>query len=127
MRVVSETIEIRGAPAQQAELRFTRHGPVLHRDPAGRRAWALRTVWTAPGTAAYLASLNYVIAGSWGEFVAAMDGWGAPSANQVSADVDGNVGWIGVGTLPQPPTRPEERRVGSVCVRQCSPRGSTTQ
>src|SRR3546814_11812226 len=32
-----------------------------------------------------------------------MDGWGAPSANQVYADVDGNVGWIGAGHVPQRP------------------------
>ncbi|MFN4088195.1 MAG: penicillin acylase family protein [Alphaproteobacteria bacterium] len=103
MRVVTETIEVHGAPARHVELRFTRHGPVLHRDPEARRAWAVRTVWTAPGTAAYLASLNYVIATSWDEFVAAMDGWGAPSANQVYADVDGNVGWIGAGHVPVRP------------------------
>jgi len=103
MRVLPETIEIRGAPAQQVELRFTRHGPVLHHDPAARRAWALRTVWTAPGTAAYLASLNFIIATNWNEFVAAMDGWGAPSGNQVYADVDGNIGWIGAGHVPVRP------------------------
>lgn len=103
MRVIDETIDVRGGPARHEQLRFTRHGPVLHRDEAAGRAWAVRTVWTAPGTAAYLASLNYIIATSWDEFVAAMDGWGAPSANQVYADVDGNIGWIGAGHVPVRP------------------------
>jgi hypothetical protein len=41
-------------------LKATRHGPVIHADPAARRAFALRTVWSEPGTSAYLASLAYL-------------------------------------------------------------------
>ncbi len=35
--------------------------------------------------------------------MAAMDGWGAPPGNQVYADVDGNIGWIGAGHVPVRP------------------------
>lgn len=100
MHTVTERIPVRGADAVEAELRFTRHGPVLHADPESGRAYALRTVWTEPGTAAYLASLNYIRAGSWDEFTDALDGWGAPAANQVYADVDGNIGWSAAGFAP---------------------------
>lgn len=100
MRVVRETIAVRGEADREVELRFTRHGPVLHHDPDAARAWALRTVWTEPGTAAYMASLGYLDAQSWDAFVGALRGWGAPSVNHVYADVDGNIGWITAGLVP---------------------------
>ena len=103
MRVVAENVEVRGAPAERVELRFTRHGPVLHVDREQGRAYGLRTVWTEPGSAAYLASLAYLQADSWERFVAAMEGWGAPSVNHVYADVDGNIGWVTAGAVPVRP------------------------
>ena len=103
MQEVTEHIEVRGAAASEQRLQFTRHGPVLHVDRKSNRAYALRTVWTEPGTAAYLASLRYQRAANWDDFVAAQDTWGAPSVNQVFADVEGNVGWITAGKLPVRP------------------------
>ena len=103
MRVEVETAEVRGAAAENFELRFTRHGPVLHVDREGRRAYAVRTVWTEPGSAAYLASLAYLQAESWDGYVAALDGWGAPSVNHAYADVDGNIGWVTAGAVPVRP------------------------
>ncbi len=104
MRLVTETIPVRGAPPAEVTLRFTRHGPVLHVDRANRRAYALRTVWLEPGTAAYMASLNYLQAHDWGEYLAALEGWGAPSTNHVVADVDGNIGWAAAGMVPIRPS-----------------------
>ena len=103
MRVVRETVPVRGEAEREVNLAFTRHGPVLHVDEARHRAYALRTVWSEPGTAAYLASLRYQRATSWEEFVAALESWGAPSVNQVYADVEGNVGWITAGAVPVRP------------------------
>ena len=100
---VVELVPVRGEQPREIVLRFTRHGPVLHHDPARGRAYALRSVWTEPGTAAYLASLRYQTAANWDEFVAAQSSWGAPSVNHVFADVDGNVGWITAGKLPVRP------------------------
>ncbi len=40
---------------------------------------------------------------SWDEFLAAMNRWGAPSENQVYADVDGNIGWKPGGLAPVRP------------------------
>ncbi|MFC3714283.1 penicillin acylase family protein [Sphingoaurantiacus capsulatus] len=98
MQVVRETIEVKGAAPQTAELRFTRHGPVLHHDAT--RAFALRSVWSAPGTSAYFGSMRYMRAKDWPGFVAAMDGWGTPSENQVYADTRGHIGWIAAGRVP---------------------------
>ena len=60
MRRVVESIPVKGEAAREVVLHFTRHGPVLHVDAARHRAYALRSVWQQPGTAAYLASLNYL-------------------------------------------------------------------
>jgi penicillin amidase len=104
MRTVRESVPVRGGASREVTLHFTRHGPVLHADAARGRAYAVRTVWSEPGTAAYLASLRYQRARCWDDFVAAQDTWGAPSVNHVYADVDGNIGWITAGLLP---VRPE--------------------
>lgn len=103
MRVVRETIAVKGEAAREVELRFTRHGPVLHADPANRRAFALRSVWSEPGTSAYFNSAEYMTAGDWAGFRRAMAEWGAPSENQVYADTAGNIGWIVGGRSPLRP------------------------
>jgi penicillin amidase len=104
MRRVVETIPVRDGNVVEAVLLFTRHGPVLHVDRANHRAYAVRTVWLEPGTAAYMASLNYLKARNWAEYVAALEGWGAPSTNHVIADVDGHIGWAAAGMVPVRPT-----------------------
>ena len=103
MRTVDEEISVRGGAAVPVALKFTRHGPVLHVDAAANRAYAVRTVWMEPGTAAYLASLSYLKARDWQEYLAALEGWGAPSTNHVVADVDGNIGWAAAAFIPMRP------------------------
>ena len=58
METVRERIEVRGEAPREVELRFTRHGPVIHADPSGRKAFALRSVWAEPGASAYFGSLG---------------------------------------------------------------------
>ena len=94
MRVVRETVEVKGEAPREVELRFTRHGPVLQVDEANRRAFAMRSVWFEPGTSAYFNSAEYMTARDWSGFRKAMAEWGAPSENQVYADTDGTIGWI---------------------------------
>ncbi|MCC7274401.1 MAG: penicillin acylase family protein [Alphaproteobacteria bacterium] len=100
MRAVEEAIPVRAGAAVPTRLLFTRHGPVLHVDRARNRAYAVRTVWLEPGTAAYMASLAYLKARNWADYVAALEGWGAPSTNHVIADVDGNIGWAAAAMVP---------------------------
>ncbi len=104
MQVVPEVIHIRGGAQQVVELRFTRHGPVLHIDGANRRAYALRSVWWEPGTAAYMASLGYLTAGTFEDYQTALKGWGAPSTNHVVADINGHIGWAAAAKVPVRPT-----------------------
>lgn len=100
MRIVAERVPVRGADPAAVELAFTRHGPVLHVDADRGRAYGLRTAWTEPGTAPYLASLAYQKARDWPSFEAALEGWGAPTVNHVYADTAGNVGWVTAGRIP---------------------------
>ena len=101
MRVVRETIEVKGGAAREVELRFTRHGPVLSVDAANHRAFAMRTVWNEPGLAGYFGSSRLFMAKNWDDFKVAANAWGAPPLNLVYADVQGNIGWAASGRSPK--------------------------
>ncbi|MCJ2144099.1 penicillin acylase family protein [Methylobacterium sp. E-066] len=98
---VTETIPVRGGPDETVVLGFTRHGPVI-RETAGR-AFALRTVWSEPGAAAYLGSLAYLGATSPEAFGQALRHWSAPSVNQLYADATGRIAWFMAGKAPVRP------------------------
>ncbi len=98
MKVIKETIAVRGAAPVEVQLKFTRHGPVLWDD--GERALALRWVGSEPGTAGYLGSLALDRARNWREFEEAMPRWKVPSENIVYADRDGNIGEHSTGLAP---------------------------
>jgi penicillin G amidase len=100
MRVLRETIAVKGAAPVAAELLFTRHGPVIYADAAKHRAYAVRTCWLEPGMAPYFGSISYMRAANFAEFQRAMLHWGAPTENQVYADVKGNIGWVPGGLAP---------------------------
>ncbi|MDP4004074.1 penicillin acylase family protein [Methylobacterium sp. NEAU K] len=98
---ITETIPVRGGPDETVVLGFTRHGPVLREMPA--RAFALRTVWSEPGAAAYLGSLAYLGATTPEAFGDALRHWSAPSVNQLYADVTGRIAWFMAGKAPVRP------------------------
>ncbi|WP_245634180.1 penicillin acylase family protein [Halalkalicoccus paucihalophilus] len=108
MDVETDTFEIRDGDNQEVELKFTQHGPVIYEDPDENIAFAVRTVWTDPGTTAYFGGIGYMRAENIDEFQDAMEGeltpdmqgWGAPPENQVAADTDGNIGWFPGGRTP---------------------------
>jgi penicillin G amidase len=106
MTVVSESIPVRGEEAVEVELKFTRHGPVLHEDLEHRVAFALRAGWLEPGGAPYLASLRMNQAKTWEEFREACTYSHIPGENMVWADRQagedhsGNIGWQVVGIAP---------------------------
>jgi penicillin amidase len=100
MKLVRETIEVKGSPSRDVELRFTRHGPVMAVDAANNRAFAMRTVWNEPGLSGYFGSSRLLTAKTWDDFKAADNAWGAPPLNIVYADVKGNIGWAAAGRAP---------------------------
>jgi penicillin amidase len=103
MKVVRETIEVKGAAPVEVELRYTRHGPVLKDDPKTHRAFALRTIWNEPGASGYFESSRFWRLKSADEFAAARTHWGAPPLNFVYADKAGDIGWGASGLTPVRP------------------------
>jgi penicillin G amidase len=100
MRTEVEEIPVKGEAPRRAVLKFTRHGPVIHVDEQNHRAFAVRSTWFEPGASAYFGSARYMKAKSFAEFRTAMESWGAPSENQVYADIAGNIGWVVGGHAP---------------------------
>ena len=98
-RILSDAIPVRGQDDVNAELKFTRHGPVVYETDT--RAFAVRAAWLEPGMAPYFGSVEYMRASNWREFLAALNRWGAPSENQVFADTDGNIGYKPAGLFPR--------------------------
>lgn len=98
---IEETIPVRGAPDVDVVLRFTRHGPVIFEND--EHAFAVGAGWLEPGMAPYFGSVEYMRANNWREFLSALNRWGAPSENQVYADIDGNIGYKPAGLFPRRP------------------------
>jgi penicillin amidase len=103
METVEEGFAIKGANDERLTQKFTRHGPVIFEDPANRRAYAVRTVWSAPGTAAYLRSLHTMRVRGTEAYLGSIARWHSPAANHVYADIDGNVLWSPSGAAPLRP------------------------
>jgi penicillin G amidase len=103
MQVRRELVAVKGEADREIELRSTRHGPVLHVDRAAGRAYAVRTVWTERGTAAYLASLNFLQAKTIEDYEGALKGWGAPASNHIVAETSGRIARFTAGFIPVRP------------------------
>jgi penicillin amidase len=108
-----ETIYVRGKPDAALNVVVTRHGPIVHRDPAGEggRAYALR--WTALEPSGL--DFGFPLLGrakNWDEFIEVTRHIAGPGQNTIYADVDGNIGLTiparipirasGDGSLPIP-------------------------
>ena len=100
MRVIKETIAVKGEAPISVELKYTRHGPVLSEDPAHHRAYALRAAWMEIGSAPYLASLRIDQARNWEEFREACSYSRIPAENMIWADVSGTIGYQAVAITP---------------------------
>ena len=101
MRVVTETIRVKGEAPQTVELKYTRHGPVFHEDRAKSRAYALRSAWLEAGSASYLAGLRLAQATDCQAFLAAAMYWYAPSENLICGDTKGNISWQASALTPK--------------------------
>ena len=103
MKVVRETVEVKGEAPREVELHFTRHGPVVSEDAGKGRAFAIRTIWDQPGLAGYFGSSRMWRAQGWDDFQTARNKWGAPPLNLVYADTKGETGWSAAGRTPVRP------------------------
>ena len=96
----TEHFKLPNGRAMASDLFFTRHGPVIHFDTNKNKAYAVRTGWLEAGMAPYFGSVDYMRAKDFASFTKAMLHWGAPTENQVYADIKGNIGWVPGGLTP---------------------------
>ena len=99
VRTIVDTIRVKDPGPKVVKLEFTEHGPIVSEDSTGR-GYVIRFVGSEPGTAGYLAQLSINRAHNWESFKAATDRWRLPTENLIYADVDGNIGWVAAGLMP---------------------------
>jgi penicillin amidase len=100
VRLIIDTIPVKGDAPRIVRLEFTEHGPIVTEDSAGGRGFVIKFVGAEPGTAGYLAQISINRATDWQSFQAAAARWKLPTENLIYADVDGNIGWVGAGLMP---------------------------
>jgi penicillin amidase len=101
VRVVRETIKVRGQADVPLRVRLTRHGPIVS-DVLERPQATLAFRWTGldPDDATAECFIRVNLAGSWPQFTEALRRMHVPLLNFVYADVDGNIGYYGPGAYP---------------------------
>lgn len=100
MKVIPDTIIVKGGKNVLVKHLYTRHGPVTFVDSVKHVAYAVKCGWLEPGGSPYLASLRMDQSGSWEEFREACSYSHIPGENMIWADKNGNTGWQAVGVAP---------------------------
>jgi len=100
MTIITESITVKGQEDFEVELKYTRHGPVVHEDPINNKAYAVRCGWLEIGGSPYLASLRMDQAQTFEEFREACNYSNIPGENMLWADKNGHIGWQAVGIAP---------------------------
>jgi penicillin amidase len=113
IRVISETITVKGAAPIHLEVRVTRHGPLVSdalnaisaaakTDPKPLTYEPLAFRWTAldEDDATVVAFLKLNEAKNWNDFTTALRQFVVPAQNFVYADVDGHIGYYAPGRIP---------------------------
>lgn len=113
LRVITETISVRGQNPTQLTIRATRHGPLisdainadaaalpLEQRPTPLEPLALRWTATLPNDTTVAAFLGVNRARDWATFTAALRQFVAPAQNVIYADVQGNIGYYAAGSIP---------------------------
>jgi penicillin amidase len=113
LRIINETINVKGGQPIQLDVRISRHGPLVSdainannaesdAQPARAAIEPLAFRWTAldddDNTIVAFLLLNE--ARNWSEFTAAVRHFVVPSQNFVYADVDGHIGYYAPGRIP---------------------------
>jgi penicillin G amidase len=113
IRIIPETIAVKGESPIQLDVRVTRHGPLVS-DALNAISAAAKTEprpltyeplafrWTAldDEDATVVAFLKLNEARNWNDFTAALRQFVVPAQNFVYADVDGHIGYYAPGRIP---------------------------
>ena len=100
IKIIKETLSVKGEPDREIELHYTHHGPITYLSKKALKAYAVRCAWLEPGGSPYLASLRMDQAKNWQEFREACSYSNIPGENMIWADVKGDIGWQAVGIAP---------------------------
>jgi penicillin G amidase len=103
MKVIKESVPVKGESPVPVELKYTRHGPVVFEDLTHHKAYAVRAAWREIGAAPYLASLRIDQSHTYQEFSEACTYSRIPAENMVWADREGNIAYQAVGIAPRRP------------------------
>jgi len=101
LRVVVDTILVKGGEPELVELKYSRHGPVFYEDPAHQLAYALRSTMQEPGSTGYLAALRLDVVDNCRAFLEELDYWKAPTENMICGDSLGNIAWQASAASPR--------------------------
>jgi penicillin G amidase len=113
IRIIPETIAVKGEAPIQLDVRVTRHGPLVS-DALNAMSAAAKTEpkpltyeplafrWTAldDDDATVVAFLKLNEAHNWNDFTAALRQFVVPAQNFVYADVEGHIGYYAPGRIP---------------------------
>ncbi|RAJ92284.1 penicillin amidase [Larkinella arboricola] len=105
LRIISDTIPVKGQKPAVVQLKYTRHGPVVFEDAKNHKLYAVRAAWLETGCAPYLASLRMNQSKNWNEFRQACAFSRIPGENMVWAGrpaggQNGSIGWQATGISP---------------------------
>ncbi|MFO1246681.1 MAG: penicillin acylase family protein [Alphaproteobacteria bacterium] len=101
MKVVHESIPVKGRAAEEVDLKFTRHGPVLFEDKVHHKAYAARAAWLEPGGSPYLGTLRVDQAQNWTQFMDAISYARTPALNFVWGEKGGDIGYHAATIAPR--------------------------
>lgn len=107
-QVIDETINVKGAESEKLRVRISRHGPVISdvmrtAQDLAPRGHVIAFAWTAlaEDDRSMQAALRFARAREWDGFLAAARDFHSPQQNIVYADIEGNIGFVAAGRVPQ--------------------------
>jgi penicillin amidase len=103
LRIVHDTIRVKGAQPVVVEFKYSRHGPIFHEDAQNRLAYALRSTMHEPGSGGYLGALRMQSVDDCAQFLDALVHYKAPTENMVCGDTSGNIAWQAAAASPRRP------------------------
>ena len=103
LRIVQDTIRVKGAAPVIVTHKFSRHGPVFHEDTVNHKAYAMRSTMYEPGSAGYLSALRYHALEDCRQFLDAQKYYMAPTENMICGDTKGNIAWQASAASPKRP------------------------
>lgn len=102
LKVVHDTIRVKGQRPEIVELKFSRHGPIFYEDTVNHLNYAYRSVNNEPGSAGYLSGLALDQTKSCKDFLdEVLKRFKTPTENMVCGDVDGNISWMAAALSPK--------------------------